>query len=350
MTALRTLPILQALAAAALFGTSTPFAKRLVGTIDPWLLAGLLYLGSGGCLAAFRLLRPGRASSEAPLRAADVPWLVAAIAAGGIVGPVLLMYGLARTDAGSAALLLNVEGIATMAIAWVAFREPVDRRLLLGAAAIVAGAIALAWSGSGLELRSGAAAVVAAGVAWGLDNNLTRRISDADPVVIAMLKGLAAGTVNLTLALLAGAAWPGTASLVRALLVGALGYGASLVLFILALRGLGTARAGAYFSTAPFVGASVATVLFGAPVTTQLVVAALLMVLGVYLHVSEQHAHEHEHEPLAHSHRHAHDEHHRHEHEHGSDPGAEPHVHAHRHAGLRHAHPHYPDTHHRHSH
>ncbi|HLY58332.1 MAG TPA: DMT family transporter [Stellaceae bacterium] len=342
---------LAAIASAALFGASTPLAKLLLGAVDPWLLAGLLYLGSGLGLTAVHLGRRwfGLPAREAPLRRRDLPWLAAVVLAGGAIGPVLLMTGLSTTPASSAALLLNLEGLATMAIAWLVFRENVDRRILLGAGAILAGAVLLSWQGGPAGIGWGALAIAGACAAWGIDNNLTRGLSAADPVQIAMTKGLAAGSVNLLLALWHGAALPSVAVVAEAALVGFLGYGVSLVLFVLGLRHLGTARTGAYFSTAPFIGAGLAVVLFGEPVGPRLVVAAVLMGVGLYLHLVERHEHEHVHEELVHEHLHVHDEHHRHEHESGT-PHEEPHSHPHRHLPMAHRHPHYPDLHHRHAH
>src|SRR3954449_6024888 len=335
--------ILFALTSALLFGASTPFAKLLLGTLDPWMLAGLLYLGSGLGLAALRIGRRvmGRPTTETPLRFADLPWLAGVVLAGGVIGPVLLMIGLAHTSASAGSLLLNLEGLATMAIAWLIFRENVDRRLLLGASAILAGAVLVSWPGerSGFGVGWGALAIAGACLAWGIDNNLTRKLSSADPVQIALIKGLIAGSVNLILSLAQGSTLPGLSVMLGAGIVGLAGYGISLVLFVLALRHLGTARTGAYFSTAPFVGAALAIVIFGDPVTPGLIVAGALMALGIYLHVSERHEHEHRHEPLAHEHPHVHDEHHRHRHG-PSDPPGEPHTHRHRHACLVHRHPH----------
>ncbi|HZZ89369.1 MAG TPA: DMT family transporter [Caulobacteraceae bacterium] len=341
-----------ALVSAALFGASTPLAKRLLGDgLDPWLLAGLLYLGSGLGLGLVHLARGalGVPAPEAPLRRADLPWLGLVVIAGGVIGPVLLMLGLATTPASSAALLLNLEGLATMAIAWVVFHENVDRRLLGGAAAILAGALLLSWRGGPSGVGPGALAVIGACIAWGVDNNLTRKLSSADPVQIAAIKGLVAGLVNLALALGHGARLPALDALAQAGVVGFFGYGVSLVLFVLALRHLGAGRTGAYFSTAPFLGAALALTLFREPVSAPLVVAAALMAFGVYLHLSERHEHRHAHEAMAHEHRHLHDDHHQHAHA-PDDPTGEPHSHWHRHAPLRHEHPHYPDLHHRHGH
>lgn len=338
-----------ALGAAVLFGASTPLSKLLIGAIDPWLLAGILYLGAGLGLALLQIGRPlvGLPNAEAALRAPDLPWLAAVVLFGGVLGPLLLMFGLSRTSAASGALLLNLEGLATMAIAWVVFRENVDRRLLLGAGAILAGAVLLSWQGDGLHLDAGGVLIAAACLCWGIDNNLTRRLSSADPVQIAMIKGLVAGCVNLALALWLGAALPGAGFLAAGAIVGFLGVGVSLVLFMLGLRHLGTARTGAYFSLAPFIGAVLGLILFHEPVTLPLVAAGLLMALGLWLHLAERHDHEHVHDALEHDHVHVHDAHHQHAHD---GPVNEPHAHLHRHEPMRHKHPHYPDLHHRHSH
>jgi drug/metabolite transporter (DMT)-like permease len=343
-----------AFAAALLFGLSTPAAKLLLGAIDPWLLAGILYAGSGLGLALVEVratvARGGGAKSETPLGRGDWPWLAGAIVSGGIVGPVLLMAGLAATTATASSLLLTLEGAATALIAWFVFRENFDQRIALGMLCIVAGAAVLSWRGTfSMEGFVGPLAIVGACVAWGIDNNLTRKVSLADPVQIAMYKGLAAGTINMVLASLNGAELPSLGTAAAAAVVGFLGYGVSLVFFVLALRDLGTARTGAYFSTAPFIGALAALLLPGETLSWQLLIAGALMSAGVWLHLTERHEHEHEHEPIEHEHAHVHDAHHQHAHRDG-DPLGEPHSHRHVHVRLRHAHDHVPDSHHRHLH
>jgi drug/metabolite transporter (DMT)-like permease len=343
--------ILYALLSAALFGASTPLAKALLGEVAPLMLAGLLYLGSGVGLAAWsaarRFIGTERASG---MSAGDWPWLGAAILCGGIAAPALLMHGLQRVPGSSASLLLNLEAVFTASIAWIVFRENVDRRIFLGMAAIVAGGVVLSWGEAPrTDGAAGVLLIAAACLCWALDNNLTRRVSAGDAVTLAALKGLVAGAVNLALALGQGASLPAAAPLAEAAALGFVGYGISLVLFILALRDLGTARTGAYFSVAPFFGAALALVFLGEQVGPGFWLAAALMGVGVWLHVSERHEHEHVHEPLLHSHEHVHDEHHQHAHGSASD-GHEPHSHEHRHSAMRHRHPHYPDLHHRHGH
>ena len=339
-----------ALLGAFLFGASTPVAKLLVGEIDPLLLAGLLYAGSGIGLTLWllaRRVRPG--ASRIALPRGDVPWLAGAVIAGGVAAPVLLMLGLASTEASTAALLLNLEGVFTALIAWFAFRENFDRRVLAGMVLIVAGGLLLAWRPGGFTLAWPAVAIAAACLLWALDNNLTRKVSTSDAVVIAGVKGLVAGAVNVSLALALGSAAPAAKLWLAAAAVGFAGYGVSLALFVVALRQLGAARTAAYFSTAPFIGAALAFAALGESQTPLFWIAALLMAAGVALHLAERHAHGHTHQRLRHEHAHLHDEHHRHEHAAGWD-GREPHTHEHEHAPLAHSHPHYPDIHHRHSH
>jgi drug/metabolite transporter (DMT)-like permease len=342
--------IVYALLAAALFGASTPFAKLLVGEISPILLAGLLYLGSGLGLGLIRLLRD-QGWQPAGLMAKEWPWLLGAIAFGGVLGPVALLFGLRSISGASASLLLNLEAVLTAVIAWVVFKENADRRIVLGMLSIVAGGVVLAWPASATSQFSwgGPLLISAACLCWAIDNNLTRKVSASDALFIALSKGLVAGTVNIGLALWLGAALPSATAAWQAMLVGLLGYGVSLVLFVLALRGLGSARTGAYFSTAPFIGAAVALLLLGEPTSGAFWLAAALMGGGVWLHLTERHNHLHRHQALEHTHRHVHDAHHQHAHDFPWD-GTEPHSHRHTHAPLVHSHPHFPDIHHRHKH
>jgi drug/metabolite transporter (DMT)-like permease len=338
--------VMPALLAAALFGAGTPLAKLLLESVSPWLLAGLLYLGSG---VGLTLHRRARRAPAVRLPRHELPWLLGAIGAGGVVGPVLLMLGLSGMPASGASLLLNAEGVFTALLAWFVFKENFDRRIALGMVAIVAGALVLSWPD---EARFAgvwsALAVLGACLAWGIDNNLTRKVSLTDATWIAAVKGLVAGLVNLTLAFGVGASLPAWPSLAGAMVVGFLAYGVSLALFVLSLRHLGTARTGAYFSVAPFFGAVLAIAL-GEPVTVPLLVAGTLMAVGIWLHLTERHGHAHTHEILGHEHDHMHDEHHQHCHDPSVTPGSA-HRHWHRHEPLTHTHEHFPDAHHRHKH
>ena len=345
--------VLFALSAAALFGASTPIAKRLVGEIDPVMLAGLLYAGSGLGLACGLLMRYlAKRSSPSKFsfpRGHDLGWLGGAILFGGIIGPVLLMVGLTSTAASIGALLLNLEAVFTALLAWFVFRENFDRRIALGMGLIVLAGVVLAWTPDSFALSPGALFVAGACLCWAIDNNFTRKVAANDAMMIAGAKGMIAGIVNIGIAIAMGAALPSLPLSLAAALVGLAGYGVSLILFILALRALGAARTGAYFSVAPFFGAALAIGLQHEPVTPALLAAGGLMAWGVWLHVTERHEHRHTHERLEHSHSHVHDEHHRHVHEFAWD-GAEPHAHPHTHRPMRHAHPHYPDIHHQHRH
>lgn len=343
---LRQTGIIVAIGAAILFGVGTPLAKWLLDSANPWMMAGLLYLGSGIGLGLYRLFTKAPAVH---LPWNEVPWFAGAILMGGIVAPVLLMFGLVNMPASGASLLLNAESAFTALVAWFIFKENVDRQVALGMAAIVAGAVVLSWP-SDVQVSGlwPSLAILGACLSWSIDNNLTRKVSLADATWIATVKGLVSGPVNLALAFFIGASLPALSIVAASLVVGLFAYGISLVFFVVGLRHLGTARTGAYFSVAPFFGALVA-VMMGDTITTQLLAAGTLMALGVWLHLTEHHEHEHRHEELTHDHEHMHDEHHLHEHDLPVDPDTK-HSHPHRHDSLIHTHSHFPDAHHRHGH
>jgi drug/metabolite transporter (DMT)-like permease len=349
--------VMYAIGAALLFGMGTPLAKLLLADVGPLMLAALLYLGSGLGLALVRAVRRERAVLP---QGGQWFWLGGAVLAGGVAGPVLLMLGLQKFPAADASLLLNSEGVLTALLAWFVFKENFDRRIALGMLAIVAGGLVLSWprdGGSGSAGIVPALLIVAACLAWAIDNNLTRKVALLDAGFIAMSKGLVAGSVNLGLAWTTGASLPDAAIVAQAAVLGFASYGASLVLFVLALRHLGTARTGAYFSIAPFAGALLAVALLGESITLPLLLGGMLMAIGVALHLTERHSHVHNHEPLLHDHEHTHgcsdgadgDVHHAHSHAEPVAPGAT-HQHLHQHASLAHTHAHFPDAHHRHGH
>lgn len=347
--ALRNIGVQAALVSALLFGAGTPLAKILLNNdVSPWLLAGLLYCGSGLGLGIYRLIRR---APRVRIPRAEIPPLVGAVFFGGVAGPVLLMLGLSNMPASGASLLLNAEGVFTAALAWFVFKENFDRRIALGMLAIVAGAVALSIpSGANFGSPWPSLAILGACLSWGLDNNLTRKIALNDATWLAAIKGGVAGPVNLILAFALGAKLPGAFNIAAAMLVGLVAYGISLVLFIVAMRHVGTARASAYYSIAPFFGAILAIAL-GDSISWPIVIAGLLMALGVWLHLSERHEHEHTHEENTHDHWHTHDEHHQHDHDHEQQVGANGwHKHVHTHQALTHTHEHYPDSHHRHNH
>jgi drug/metabolite transporter (DMT)-like permease len=338
-----------ALLAATLFGLGTPIAKLLLPGTGPLALAGLLYLGAGVGLAAVGLARRvrGGESHEAPLRRGDLPLLAGVVLAGGVAAPVLLLRGLERLPAGDASLLLNLEAPFTVVLAVAVFGEHLGARALAGTALIVLGGAAL--SGAPIEIGGrwpGSALVAAACICWAVDNNLTQRLSLRDPVAITLVKTLAAGTINLTLALATGHPLPPAPRVLGALALGTVSYGLSIALAVRAMRLLGAARQAALFAAAPFAGALASVLLLG---DRPQVVAAALMAVGVLLLLRERHEHAHVHEPLEHDHLHVHDEHHEHDHPDDVEPG-EPHAHPHRHEPLSHAHPHVSDAHHRHRH
>ena len=356
--------IFLAITAAALFGISTPLAKLLQLEIEPIMLASLFYLGTGLGFALLSVLSANKTKqSKLQLRRSDLPTLALVVSAGGIFAPLCLMVGLSQCSASSASLLLNVEGVFTALIAWLFFQENCDKKIILGMLTITAGGVILSSSANAPGLANfalnnlpGQFLIVLACLGWAIDNNFTRQIAEVDAKQIAMIKGLAAGLVNLGLALFLKQHLPSLTTMVTALLVGFVGYGLSLVLYVVALRDLGSARTSAYFATAPFLGALVSLFIFHETITFPLALAALLMSIGVYLHISEKHEHWHDHEELEHEHEHVHDVHHDHVHNDDDKPiiqidGKElAHSHKHSHKTLSHSHIHYPDLHHRHKH
>jgi drug/metabolite transporter (DMT)-like permease len=342
------------LSAAALFGLSAPLAKLLLPSSTPLVLAALLYLGGGlglACVGALRHLRPAReAHREARLGGKEVPLLLGVILCGGILGPVLMLTGLARLTGVASSLLLNLEGPFTILLALLVFGEHLGRSGALSAAFIMTGAAVLGLQAG--ELRGdwlGVLALAGACLSWAVDNNLTQRLSLKDPLSLVRIKALGSGACTLGLALLIGQPLPPARVLAAALVLGCASYGLSIVLDAYALRLLGAAREAAYFATAPFVGALAAVPLLGERFRLLDIVAGSLMAVGVALLLRERHGHLHTHAPLEHEHLHVHDAHHQHPHPRGQD-SSEPHTHPHRHAPIAHDHPHVSDLHHRHKH
>lgn len=342
------MPVLLALAAAVTFALSAPLAKLLLGDLPPLMLAGFLYLGAGLFLSLLSIFRKDPASRGRGFARSERWVLTAAVIAGGILAPPLLLWGLARSPASATALLLNLEVLFTALMAGVLWREHLGRQVIGATVLMMAGGVLLAWPGGRLEITLGSLAVGAACALWALDNNLTRMIADLDAVRIAQVKGLVAGAVNVLLALTLGQPLPELVVGAGSLALGAVSYGTSLVLFILAMRSLGAARTTGYFALAPFLGALLSVILLPEEVSGPLAASGLLFAGGVVLLLRERHVHTHTHEPGVHTHRHVHDEHHQHAHE--GWEGPEPHSHPHATGPLTHSHAHVHDAHHRHPH
>lgn len=338
------------LLAAALFGLSAPIAKMLLGAVSPVLLAGLLYLGAAGGLGLHRMIRPG--TVETSLGRADIPKLIGVVLSGGVLGPILMLFGLQRVTAVAGALLLNLEAPFTVLLAVVLFGEHLGKYAAGAVSLILSGAMALKFEPGALAADTGGVLLIAAAcLCWAFDNNLTQRLALHDPFAVVRVKATAAGLVNLVLGLVVTSGHlPAAVYVGGALVLGSLSYGASVVLDAYALRMVGAAREAAYFATAPLVGVLVAISILGNPLHWNDLAAMVAMGLGVALLVRERHDHFHEHQAIEHDHLHEHDQHHQHEH------GAEVlvvgavHSHWHRHDPLVHDHPHVPDAHHRHRH
>ncbi|MDA8126240.1 MAG: DMT family transporter [Deltaproteobacteria bacterium] len=347
-------PLFYIFISAICFGISPPFAKTLlVADISPIALAGLLYTGAFLGLSLYSLgrrsLSPRSDVTRASLQGKDIPWLAAATLFGGIIAPICLMFGLSRTSGFSTSLLLNLEGVATAVIAVLFFKENAGKRLWWALACMTLAGIFLGWDANRGEFNVTGPLLIALSMAcWGIDNNVTRHIAARDPIQIALVKGLFAGTTSLSLAYLLGVGIPWNLNTIKALLLGAFSYGVSLVFFIKALEGLGSFRTGLFFSLAPFIGAVASLILLREWIGWVMFPAAALMITGLWLMVEEEHSHLHVHEEATHAHLHTHDDlHHHHDHDGATDKS---HVHEHTHQAEFHAHAHWPDTHHRHVH
>jgi len=329
---------------ALLFGAATPATKGLAASVDPFVLAGLLYLGAAAAVAPVAL-RGG--PPRAPTRA-NVLRLGGAVVAGGVVAPVLLLFGLRAAQAADVSLWLQLEVVATTVLAVVVFREHVGPRTALGLAVAVAGGVLLA-APAGAGTFAAASLVALACVGWGLDNNLVSLIDGFTPSQTTFVKGLVAGATNVTIGLALGRGMPDAGVVGAALGIGALCYGVSIALYVSAAQDLGAARSQVVFATAPFVGAALSWIALGETFGVVQAVAGAVMLCGVALALTARHSHEHVHEPTTHVHAHRHDDGH-HDHAHPGLPPSTRHTHEHSHGALRHAHPHEPDLHHRHSH
>ena len=334
-----------AVIAAVLFGATTPFIQ-LAGTgSGPIPTAALLY--AGAALASTG--RPGRRSDrEAPVRTSALPRLLLVAAFGAVIAPVCLVWGLQRTGAVGASLLLNFEGAFTVLLGWLLFREEVGRRVGFALVLMAVAGACLVYRASSESFGWGAMAIVAATLAWALDNSLTRPLADLDPTQVVRWKASFGALLSFALTSLVGQPFPPLRNAVVLLACGALGYGVSLRFYLRAQRAIGAGRTGSVFAIAPFIGAIAGWLVGDRTAGPLTIVAACLFVAALYLHLTERHEHPHTHEELEHEHAHRHDDGH---HDHAHDPPVQgEHSHAHRHAARTHSHGHGPDTHHRHSH
>ena len=343
--------MLLAVLAACLFGSATPISKLLLGSINPFLLAGLLYLGAGLSLAPF-VLRRGFLHKLVSLDRKNRLYVLGSIACGGIAGPVLLLFGLQVAKSASVSLWLNLEVVATLSFGHVFFKDRMTRSSALTALGIVCASVLLSFDGGATSIVGGLF-VAAACLAWGMDNSLTSLIDGLKPQESTFLKGSVAGTTNLIVGLLvSSAAHLSIPTVGAALLLGALSYGLSIVLFITAAQGLGASRAQLFFASSPLFGLFLAALILGESISVLQITALGIMAASYALLLTERHEHGHSHPSTSHTHWHRHgDRHHDHEHDRlGLWERIFGHSHEHGHESIEHGHYHVPDIHHRHVH
>jgi len=337
---------LLALLAAALFGLSTPLVQRFGLGLGPFTTAALLY--AGAAVVAWLLRRP--ATQEAQVRRSDLPRLLAMTGMGAVIGPVALAWGLQRTSGASASLMLALEAVFTAVLAWRWYGETLDARVQAAVALLVAGAVTLVFEQGrvGEVQLLGLLAVMAATVAWGVDNTLSRAVAERDPGQVVLIKATLGSVATAIIATLSSEPRPSGLAAAALLVLGATGYGLSLRFYLLAQRAFGAARTGSVFAFAPFIGALGAYALGERTTTGLMALGGFLMICGVLLHLAERHGHWHEHGALEHEHAHTHEDGH-HTHRHDTMPEG-PHSHVHPHSPIAHSHPHVPDAHHTHRH
>lgn len=337
---------LLAITAAVLFGISTPLLQKLGTGVGAFTTAALLYAGAAIVGALLRR----RVEREARLERDDFPRLQAMAACGAVVGPVALAWGLQRTGATSASLMLALEAVFTALLAWRLYHETMGRRVWAAMLLLVVGGgvLVLDQGRTGSAQLWGLLAVLLATAAWGLDNTLSRALAERDPGQVVLAKAVLGATATTLLAVGFGESLPTPGAMLGLVLIGATGYGLSLRFYLLAQRAFGAARTGSVFAFAPFIGAAFAVALGDRSAGWMIPAGGALMLAGVILHLAESHGHEHEHEAMEHEHAHRHDDgHHDHVHEHMP---VDEHSHVHRHEPRRHSHPHVPDAHHTHRH
>ena len=328
-----------AILAAALYAINIPFSKMLLVHVQPTMMAAFLYLGAGFGLMLYGMITREREHSE-PLTRAELPYTIGMIVLD-IAAPILLMWGLQRTNSANASLLNNFEIVATSLIAFFVFKEALSKRLVLAIALVTSASIALSFEGEGsFRFNEGSLLVLGAACCWGLENNCTRMLSSKSSVQITTIKGVFSGLGSLVVALITGENIPGVLWIVLVLLLGFVAYGLSINFYIKAQKDLGAAKTSAYYSVAPFLGVIFGLVLLGERPGIQFYLGLVLMVAATVLMVKDTialqhthehihtHCHEHHHGELVHTH--VHDHAHTHTHIHGEDEN----VHSHEHESI----------------
>jgi drug/metabolite transporter (DMT)-like permease len=335
-----------AIAAAVLFGASTPLVQQAGVGVSAWMTAALLYAGA----AMTGILLRSKATLEAPLTKRHWPRLILMAIFGAVLGPAALAWGLQRTGGMAASLMLTLEAVFTVLLAMVLYREKIGARVALAIVLMTLGAALLVFdqTDTGQSQTLGLLAVMAATLAWAIDNSLSRALADLDPGQIILGKAALGAASSLLIAIISGGISITMSQGFSLLLIGAIGYGLSLRFYLLAQRSFGASRTGSLFAAAPFIGAAIAFGLGQRHTSMVLLAATILMIVGVFLHLTEEHEHTHIHNDLEHEHAHRHDDGH-HTHVHPEMPSGS-HSHNHRHTSLEHRHAHVPDAHHDHSH
>jgi len=341
-------PIFIALISAALFGAATPASKALLATLPPFVLAGLLYIGAAIGVVPL-LIRERKISRPWALDGKNRIRLMGAIGFGGLIGPVLLLFGLQLASSASVSLWLNLELIATILLGHFIFRDQMTAYGWIASGGTLLAAVLLSASEGGAGITAGVL-VAAACFCWGMDNHLTALIDSITPSQSTFWKGLVAGTVNLAIGLITAEFKVSLALFAIAVIIGILSYGISIVLYINSAQRLGATRSQILFSSSPFFGVLLAAIFLGETISMAQYTAIAIIIFSLVFLFFEKHVHKHHHEPVEHDHWHHHDDgHHDHSIQHGLKKDTS-HSHRHKHDPATHSHPHWPDLFHRHKH
>ena len=279
-----------AILAAALYALNSPISKLLLGSVEPRMMAALLYLGAGGGMLLLGAVRrsAGAPSREMRLTRADLPYTLGMIALD-ILAPIFLMMGLRLTTAENASLLNNFEIVATSLIALLVFKERISKRLWAAILMIVLSSVMLSLEdAASVKFSRGSVFVLLACCCWGMENNCTRMLSRSDPLEIVVVKGFGSGAGALIVAILSGESLPGAPALLGALLLGFVAYGLSIYFYVYAQRDLGAARTSAYYAVAPFIGVLMSLLIFREMPGAMFFAALAVMIAATVLMTKEQ--------------------------------------------------------------
>ncbi|MFZ3150410.1 MAG: DMT family transporter [Anaerolineaceae bacterium] len=278
-----------AILAAILYAISSPISKILLDSLSPTMMAALLYLGAGlGMLIMGSVTKWTQQNKpEKSLTKQEWPFILGMILLD-IAAPILLMNGLNHTTAANVSLLNNFEIVATSLIAFIFFGEKISPRLWIAIILVTIASILLSIEDVGsLSFSIGSIFVLLACICWGLENNVTRKLSDKNPIQIVVIKGLGSGAGALIIAALLNEIRGDAGHILVALLLGFVAYGLSIYFYVRAQRDLGAAKTSSFYASAPFFGVIFSFLIFRDIPSSSFLTPLIIMAVGAYLSASD---------------------------------------------------------------